>query len=60
VDAVLKVYRLQKITGLELEKLVSENGCNMPTIMQKYRLQVDPSEVNEIVKKQKCENPAYR
>jgi glutamyl-tRNA(Gln) amidotransferase subunit E len=60
VDAVLKVYRLQKITGAELEKLVSENGCNMPTIMQKYRLQVDPSEVNEIVKKQKCENPAYR
>ncbi len=60
VDAVLKVYRLQKITGKELEKLVSENGCNVPTIMQKYRLQVDPAEVSEIVKAQKCENPAYR
>lgn len=60
VDAVLKIYRLHKITGKDLEKLVSDNGCNLSVIMQKHRLQVDPAEVSQLVGKLKCENPAYR
>ena len=60
VDAVLKVYRLGKITGAALEKLVAENQCNMQLIMQKYRLQVDSKEVSDLVNKMKCDNPAYR
>ncbi len=59
VDAVIKVYRLQKITGKDLEKLVAENGCNVAVIMQKYRLQVDPAEVNEIAKRKRCEPSEY-
>ncbi len=52
-EAVIKVYRLQKITGIELEKLVAENFYNMQSIMQAHRLQVDPKEVADIVKKHK-------
>jgi len=51
VEAVLKVFRLQKITGKELEKLVHESNYDMKTVMQKHRLQVDPKEVAEIIKK---------
>ncbi len=59
-STAIKVFRLQKITGLELEKLVAQNQCNQGIIMQKYRLQVDPSEVLKLVEKMKCENPDYR
>jgi len=53
VEAVLKVYRLQKISGDMLDQLVKENYYDMTAIMQKYRLQVDPQEVAELVKKKK-------
>jgi glutamyl-tRNA(Gln) amidotransferase subunit E len=53
VEAVLKVFRLQKVSGKELEALVSENNNDMKAIMQKYRLQVDPAEVSEIIKRKK-------
>ncbi|MBI5227373.1 Glu-tRNA(Gln) amidotransferase subunit GatE [Candidatus Micrarchaeota archaeon] len=59
-STVLKVFRLQKITGIELEKLVAKEQCNQAAIMQKYRLQVDPQEVTELIAKLKCENPDYR
>jgi glutamyl-tRNA(Gln) amidotransferase subunit E len=45
-EAVLKVYRLQRITGKELEKIADECGHDMKAVMQKYRLQVDPQEVS--------------
>lgn len=51
VEAVLKVFRLQKITGNELKKLVAESQFDMKQIMQKYRLQVDAAEVAELIKK---------
>ncbi|VVC04303.1 Glutamyl-tRNA(Gln) amidotransferase subunit E [Candidatus Bilamarchaeum dharawalense] len=51
VEAVLKVFRLQKITGPALEKLVAEHNYDMKTIMQKCRLQVDAAEVDRIIKK---------
>lgn len=51
VEAVLKVFRLQKITGKDLEKLVEESRYDMKTVMQKHRLQVDPKEVAEAIKK---------
>jgi len=44
-ESVIKVYRLQKITGKELEKLVEEEGKDLKKIMAKYRLQVDPQEL---------------
>lgn len=53
VEAVLKVFRLQKMTGDELEKLVSECGYDMTKVMQKCRLQADPAEVASIIKKSK-------
>ncbi|MDD5171881.1 MAG: Glu-tRNA(Gln) amidotransferase subunit GatE [Candidatus ainarchaeum sp.] len=53
VEAVLKVFRLQKITGDALEKIVSECGYDMTKVMQKYRLQADPAEVAAIIKKPK-------
>ncbi|HSB46875.1 MAG TPA: Glu-tRNA(Gln) amidotransferase subunit GatE [Candidatus Bilamarchaeum sp.] len=51
VEAVLKVFRLQRIAGKELEALVAENNGDMKAIMQKYRLQVDPAEVSAILRK---------
>ncbi len=50
-EAVIKVFRLQRITGKDLEKLVEENNRDMKAIMQKYRLQVDPAEVAALTKK---------
>ncbi len=52
-DAVITVFRLQKLTGEALEKIVEENGYDMGKIMQKYRLQVDAAEVAQIVKMKK-------
>jgi glutamyl-tRNA(Gln) amidotransferase subunit E len=51
VDAVIKVYRLQKISGKALEDLIHEENYDMKKVMQKHRLQVDPKEVAEIIKK---------
>lgn len=50
-EAVLKVYRLQKITGNNLVDIARENNFDMKKIMQKHRLQVDPQEVSKIIKK---------
>lgn len=52
-EAVLKVYRLQKITGPQLKKIAEENGYDMKKIMQKHRLQVDPAEVAQLIGKKK-------
>jgi len=52
-ESVLKVYRLQKISGEMLVQLVKENYSDMTAIMQKYRLQVDPAEVAAIIKEKK-------
>ncbi|MEW6722362.1 MAG: Glu-tRNA(Gln) amidotransferase subunit GatE [Candidatus Micrarchaeota archaeon] len=52
-DAVLKVFRLQKITGPALGKLVAESGYDMKAVMQKYRLQVDAAEVAALLKGRK-------
>ena len=59
VDAVLKVFRLQKISGSMLEKLFEECCGNMQTIMQKYRLQVDPQEVTAVIKKIQSQHSEY-
>ena len=52
-EAVIKVMRLQKLTGPVLEKLVAENGYDMRQVMQKLRLQVDPAEVADIIRKKR-------
>jgi glutamyl-tRNA(Gln) amidotransferase subunit E len=52
-EAVVKVFRLQRITGADLERIVEENGGDMKAIMQKYRLQVDPAEVAAAAKRRK-------
>ena len=52
-EAVIKVMRLQKITGPPLVKIAEECDFDLKAIMQKYRLQVDPQEVSEIIKKKK-------
>ena len=53
VEAVLKVFRLQKVSGEALEGIAAECGYDMKAIMQKYRLQVDASEVAEVLKKRR-------
>lgn len=53
-EAVLKVFRLQRIKGPELERIVEESGYDMKAIMQKYRLQADPAEVSELIRKKKA------
>jgi len=53
VEAVLKVMRLGKLTGKALEDVVAQNGYDMKQVMQKLRLQVDPQEVAEIIKRKK-------
>ncbi|MFH0884568.1 MAG: Glu-tRNA(Gln) amidotransferase subunit GatE [Candidatus Micrarchaeota archaeon] len=55
VDAVLKVYRLQKISGQDLEAIAMEMDFDMKAIMQKYRLQVDAQEVATVIKEGKKE-----
>ena len=48
-EAVLRVFRLQRISGKELEKIAEECNHDLKTIMQKYRLQVDPQEVSILI-----------
>jgi glutamyl-tRNA(Gln) amidotransferase subunit E len=55
VEAVLKVMRLQKLSGPDLEKLMAEDGYDMKKIMQKLRLQADPKEVADIIKRKNHE-----
>jgi glutamyl-tRNA(Gln) amidotransferase subunit E len=55
VDAVLKVYRLQKISGQALEAIAMEMDYDMKAIMQKYRLQVDAQDVAAVIKEGKKE-----
>ncbi len=55
VDAVLKVYRLQKISGKDLEAIAMEMDFDMKAIMQKYRLQVDAQDVAAVIKEGKKE-----
>lgn len=55
VDAVLKVYRLQKISGKDLEAIAMEMDYDLKAIMQKYRLQVDAQEAASIIKEGKKE-----
>lgn len=52
-ESVIKVYRLQKLSGKELEKLVEDEGHDLKRIMAKYRLQVDPQDIAELIKKKK-------
>ncbi len=55
VEAVLKVFRLQRITGAELDAIAKECDYDMKRIMQKYRLQVDPQEAAEAIKRGKSQ-----
>jgi glutamyl-tRNA(Gln) amidotransferase subunit E len=52
-ESVVKVHRLQKITGAELESLIASENYELKSIMRKYRLQVDPAEVSKIIKSKK-------
>jgi glutamyl-tRNA(Gln) amidotransferase subunit E len=52
-ESVIKVFRLQKLSGKELEKLIEEEGYDLKRIMAKHRLQVDPGDVAELIKKKK-------
>jgi Glu-tRNA(Gln) amidotransferase subunit E-like FAD-binding protein len=57
IEAVIKVFRFQKLSGKDLEKLVAESDYDMKQVMQKYRLQVDPKEVAAIIKKKPKKRP---
>lgn len=53
IDEIVKKENLEKITGKELERLLAENNYDAKTIMIKYRLRVDASELNEKILKKK-------
>jgi len=52
-ESVVKVYRLQKITGDELKKIIEDENHDLKAIMAKHRLQVDPAEVAKLLKAKK-------
>ncbi len=52
-ESVIRVHRLQKITGDDLKKLAKSEDFEMKRIMSKYRLQVDPAELARIIKSSK-------
>ncbi|HID72631.1 TPA: hypothetical protein EYP38_01705, partial [Candidatus Micrarchaeota archaeon] len=52
-ESVVKVYRLQKLGGKDLERIAEEEGYDMKAIMRKYRLQVDPAELSAVIAKKR-------
>jgi glutamyl-tRNA(Gln) amidotransferase subunit E len=50
IPQILDERQLHKISGKELEKLVSEHKGNLGQIMKNYRLRVDAGEVKELLK----------
>ncbi|MFH1393361.1 MAG: Glu-tRNA(Gln) amidotransferase subunit GatE [Candidatus Micrarchaeota archaeon] len=52
-ESVVKVYRLQRLSGAELEKIAESEGHDMKAIMRKYRLQVDPAELAAVLSKKR-------
>ncbi len=52
-ESVIKIYRLKKITGKELQRIAEEENYDFKKIMAKHRLQADPQEVAQLIKKKK-------
>ncbi|MCC7552694.1 Glu-tRNA(Gln) amidotransferase subunit GatE [Candidatus Micrarchaeota archaeon] len=50
IDTILKTYELNKITGKNLEKIIENNHGNIGEIMKKYRLNIEPEEIQSILK----------
>ena len=50
-ETVVKEFKLKRITGDELEKVVRDEGYDMKRVMSKYRLVVSPEDVIAIIKK---------
>ncbi len=48
IDEAIKEGKLERISGNELEKIAKENGYDIQKIMQKYRLNVEPSDLQKI------------
>ena len=51
ISEVIEEKQLKKITGAELKKIAEENNFDIGKIMQKYRLRVDPKDVEKLKKK---------
>ncbi len=50
IDAAIKEGKLERIGGAALEKIAKENNFDIQKIMQKYRLNIEPSELQKIKK----------
>lgn len=50
VEGAIKEGKLERITGAALEQIAKENEYNIQRIMQKYRLNIDPRDLQKIKK----------
>ncbi len=50
IKDIIKKYKLNKITGKELEKIVKKEKGDIGEIMKKYKLTVDPEDIQSILK----------
>lgn len=48
IDVALVEGKLERVSGKELEKIARENNFDIQKIMQKYRLNVEPSDLQKI------------
>lgn len=51
VEAAVKEGKLERIRGKELEGIARENDYNIQKIMQTYRLNIDPNELQGLIKR---------
>ena len=51
IEQIVEENGLEKIKGKELEKIVEEEKGDIAEIMRKYRLNIDPEDVQALIKK---------
>ncbi len=61
VNRIISENSLQRIDGEALKKIVLDNGGNIAEIMKKFKINIEPSELNQVLqemeKKDKLEKP---
>ncbi len=50
IDKIIKKNKLEKINGKELEKIIKDHQGNIGEIMKKYRLNIEPEDIQSILK----------
>lgn len=50
IEGIIKKYKLNKIKGEELNRIINENNENIGEIMKNYRLNIEPEDIQSIIK----------